>query len=195
MLERIKQKLVTLRELDKDYKVFGARYHTYLMRPCLTESEIQQFEAKHEVRLPEDYRNFLMYVGNGGAGPGYGLFPLARFKEGFLEYQLASNVDIDSDEAEDEIDFYVIVQNLAFGSGIQILHFGCDYFSILIVTGEERGKVWFESYRKFYPVTYSANDATHVAFLPWYEQWLDVHIDALRNNKPIQHDWAFGFFS
>ena len=41
-------------------------------------SVVGKFEAKHGFELPEGYRRFLTEVGNGGAGPYYGVF---KFRE------------------------------------------------------------------------------------------------------------------
>jgi hypothetical protein len=42
----------------------------------LAESEVLTFERAYDVTLPPDYREFLIKIGNGGAGPFYGFFPL-----------------------------------------------------------------------------------------------------------------------
>jgi hypothetical protein len=75
-LERILQKLDTLRELDPSFEVFGAAGHEYELNPALSEEELSAFEAEHRVKLPLEYRSFLKEAGNGGAGPVYGLKPL-----------------------------------------------------------------------------------------------------------------------
>jgi hypothetical protein len=42
-----------------------------------TEQEIGEFERRHNLALPSDYRSFLLTVANGGSfGPEYGLYPL-----------------------------------------------------------------------------------------------------------------------
>jgi hypothetical protein len=41
------------------------------MNPCLKEAEISAFEKRYHIELPQDYRLFLMEVGNGGKGPPY----------------------------------------------------------------------------------------------------------------------------
>jgi len=50
--------------------------HQYRLNPVLDEQAILTFEKRHNVRLPEDYRAFLLHVGNGGAGPYCGVLPL-----------------------------------------------------------------------------------------------------------------------
>jgi hypothetical protein len=72
----ILEKLSELRAHDPGCSYFGARVHQYVLNPPLTISCIQDFEAKYHCTLPGEYRSFLAEVGNGGAGPNYGLFPL-----------------------------------------------------------------------------------------------------------------------
>lgn len=57
-------------------RVFGSDSHLFELNPPLSLERIVGFERGHGIRLPADYRSFLLKVGNGGAGPFYGLFPL-----------------------------------------------------------------------------------------------------------------------
>jgi hypothetical protein len=57
----------------------------FTMNPCLTEEEVARFEERHKVRLPEEYRLFLMTVGNGGKGPP--LYGLPRLGEVPSDYR------------------------------------------------------------------------------------------------------------
>ncbi|MGI5460850.1 SMI1/KNR4 family protein [Streptomyces sp. CA-249302] len=59
-------------------KVFGAPGHKWVLEEPLTQDELAELEAQMGVRLPEEYRTFLLHVGAGGAGPAYGLFPVRR---------------------------------------------------------------------------------------------------------------------
>lgn len=74
--EEIQRALRGLAAADVDRKVFGAAGHNYELRRPVPLSEVAAFEALHRIRLPTDYRAFLLEVGNGGAGPGYGILPL-----------------------------------------------------------------------------------------------------------------------
>src|SRR5439155_17317456 len=56
--------------------------HRYRTNPPLTEEEVAQFEAKHCISLPSDYRGFLIHVGNGGAGPEE-IFRLGEIDDGW----------------------------------------------------------------------------------------------------------------
>ena len=55
----ILEKLKILKELDTNYKVFGAESHQYNFNSVLTENELILFEETHKIKLPEDYRLFL----------------------------------------------------------------------------------------------------------------------------------------
>src|SRR5437660_10695527 len=58
--------------------VFGADGHHFKLNPPLSETEVIAIEHHHNVSLPVDYRNFITQIGNGGAGPYYGIFPLGQ---------------------------------------------------------------------------------------------------------------------
>lgn len=62
---------------------FGSEAHGFEMNPVLSESEAATFERSHDVVLPYDYRQFLTELGNGGAGPFYGIFPLGFMDDNF----------------------------------------------------------------------------------------------------------------
>lgn len=72
MLSRLR----TLKRLDLDCACFAARSHGYDLNPPVPEEEVARMEAKHGCRFPDDYRSFITELGNGGAGPAYGVFPL-----------------------------------------------------------------------------------------------------------------------
>ena len=52
-----------------------ARLQLQLNNP-VSEPDVASFEQKHGISLPPDYREFITRVGNGGAGPFYGVFAL-----------------------------------------------------------------------------------------------------------------------
>ncbi|HSQ57589.1 MAG TPA: SMI1/KNR4 family protein, partial [Gemmata sp.] len=71
--------LARLRAADRVFRVFGSDHHRYQLGAVLSEAELRNFESAHQIKLPADYRRFLATVGNGGAGPYYGLEPLGTF--------------------------------------------------------------------------------------------------------------------
>jgi hypothetical protein len=77
-LNRIREKLKILRNLDTGLEVFGAEKHQYKLRKKLTAPQIAAFEAKNQVQLPLEYVAFLTRLGNGGAGPFYGIETLHK---------------------------------------------------------------------------------------------------------------------
>jgi hypothetical protein len=58
--------------------VFGAVGHSFVLNPPAPIPDVVDFERRHGIELPGAYREFLTAVGNGGAGPYYGIFPLGQ---------------------------------------------------------------------------------------------------------------------
>lgn len=59
---------------------FAAASRWFITHPPLSEDAVRAFEAGISVSLPSEYRGFLMHVGNGGAGPPYGLYKLGEYE-------------------------------------------------------------------------------------------------------------------
>jgi hypothetical protein len=72
------ERLAVLSKRDRKRQVFGANGHGYKLNPPLPVSVIEAFEERHRVSLPEDYRRFITEIGNGGAGPSYGVLPFGK---------------------------------------------------------------------------------------------------------------------
>ncbi|WP_111556278.1 SMI1/KNR4 family protein [Kitasatospora sp. SolWspMP-SS2h] len=109
----------------------------------LTESEVRAFEDRFAIELPEDYREFLLTVGDGGAGvcpllrpwyppdehepyPGFLATPFPHGRE----FRLAGPVD----ETEELVAGTIVVGYDGFDP------VKCWYR--LVVTGAQAGRVW-----------------------------------------------------
>lgn len=76
------------KELDTEYRQFGAERHRYEFNPVIPLSEVRSFENRHHIRLPQGYVDFLTQVGNGGAGPDYGIYSLEQAEQsGYYDHK------------------------------------------------------------------------------------------------------------
>jgi hypothetical protein len=86
-VERIKIKLNLAKNTDSFFEVFGADSHKYRLDSPIDIKEVETFEKKYNISLPEEYKIFLTQIGNGGyehksqvgnsgAGPNYGIYKL-----------------------------------------------------------------------------------------------------------------------
>lgn len=83
MLER-KEILAVLneaRKMDKKCEMFGASRHRYALNPPIRASFVRGEEERYEFKLPEDYFHFITEIGDGGAGPDYGIDPFVSLVE------------------------------------------------------------------------------------------------------------------
>jgi hypothetical protein len=79
------EKLDRLRSADPAFLATGAGEHRYRHAPRIPAAWLEWCERRYGIRLPEQYRRYIGEVGNGGAGPWYGL---QRF--GFLPSEEAA---------------------------------------------------------------------------------------------------------
>ena len=200
-------KLKQLRKLDgkslfkKDYfKVFGSDKHHYNLNPTLSEKEIKHFESTNSITLPDDYRNFLIHIENGGAGPAYGLFKLDDWKyeldikdNSFLSTQFPYtdnwNMRYSGDTSND--DYYSTPEfqdwekeyfdNKHVTGTIRICHYGCAIYFLLVITGQEKGSIWVDDRANdmgLYPAI-SKTTKQKMTFTEWYDEWLNESINKL----------------
>jgi len=133
---------------------------------------VEAFERAHSIRLPSDYRDFLVQIGNGGAGPCYGVFSLGTVDDGFAVRDWKVNDNLVGDpskpfrfkEAWNDIsnmppvdllekneqeysrlmdEFEKVYWSSELMNGaIPICHEGCALRIWLVVTGPGSGELW-----------------------------------------------------
>jgi hypothetical protein len=70
---------------DQQRRLFGSNGHQYQLRAPLPNPVIEAFERRHGIALPQDYKWFITEVGDGGAGPYYGVLPFG-YQDGLRDY-------------------------------------------------------------------------------------------------------------
>jgi hypothetical protein len=199
-LDRIAGKLRQAQE--QGARPSGVEAHGMRMEPPLLPETMAAAEAMIGVELPEEYRSFAMRLGNGGAGPAYGMYSLSvalhesgiDVDPGLLSapfphveyYNPATDPEVIAfwrrmdavGGNDDEEELHVAHER----SGALVLcHEGCGHEHFLVVTGPARGTMWIDSRgsdQGFIPL--------NVTFLEWYERWLD---DVLAGGRG---SWWFG---
>ncbi len=167
-------KLATLRAVDARLQIFGASSHRYRLAPPLLPKELAAAEAQFGVAFPDEYRSFLLEVGAGGAGPGYGVFPLVEVRgtwgwnkdaddligdlrapfphvagwnldgHPLWSQRPADDADLDAWD-EWQAAFEAVYWDPRWTAGaICLQHLGCALRSWLVVTGPERGHMWLD---------------------------------------------------
>lgn len=148
-LNEIRTKLQLLKKYDTSFAAFGSKEHQYTSHPVLSESDLADFEQRERVTLPKSYRAYLKHVGNGGAGPAYGIYSLddARNGAGWHPPVKDLNASPENENSPGEL---------------LLSHNGCGLFTWLRITGPAAGQVGDDSCRSINP-----------DFLDWYTTWID----------------------
>ncbi|MFD1884900.1 SMI1/KNR4 family protein [Paenibacillus wenxiniae] len=184
-LAAIQHKLEQVKAKDTEFTEFGSSSHRYAMNPVLSKAELEQWQREHKIILPEPYAEFLLTIGNGGAGPYYGVYSLStatsyteppalslpailRPRMPKAEWnQVIAPLIWDEDISDEQYEF---TESQILGGMLCIGTQGCDYDMYLVLDGEYRGRVVYTN--DFYEDApfFFVYDLT---FLDWYERWLD----------------------
>jgi hypothetical protein len=189
--------------------IFGADAHGFHLNPTLPEGDVRAFELRHSISLPRDYREFLIKVGNGGAGPHYGIFRLGEMDDNFdmAPWREGDSVGILSNafpfeeewndisampkrgsEALDKSKYWEQMsafEEVYWGTSVvngsfPICHQGCALRILLIVTGPQAGYLWDDRRSEYAGLKpLRLADGSRATFLRWYEEWLEGCLAAL----------------
>lgn len=176
---RIHRDLLRLRSAGAIREVFGANGHMFILNSALSEAEVIAFETRHKISLPSDYRDFLLRIGNGGAGPYYGIFQLGKMDANYDEKPWHENDGLvgvlsepfaltagwndlsgmPPDDLIDDEDGEYEKQMEAFekqywrasmmNGAVPICHEGCALRIWLVVAGEQAGRLWRDRRAEF----------------------------------------------
>ena len=176
---RIQSALLELRSGRAIKEVFGANGHGFVMNPVLPEAKLLAFETEHRISLPVQYRKFLIRIGNGGAGPYYGVFPLGQMDDvnglapwrendgfiGVLSEPFALSRDwndltgkpsedvMGDEDGEYEKQFDEFEKRYwrasLMNGALPICHEGCALRIWIVVTGEQAGRLWRDRRAEF----------------------------------------------
>ena len=183
-IKRITHKLLRLRSLDPELVLFGAEFHGYHLYPPLEGALVTVFERLHNVSLPADYRSFVQRLGDGGAGPYYGLCALGMSLYLDMDYPQEmellvpgrpfplTNAYVPENEADRALGYhgYHLQQGM-----VHLCNYGCGVFVNLVVTGPSAGTVWTDA-RSIQGGLYPGDPSypgRYISFLEWYEHWMD----------------------
>jgi len=189
-IARIKAKLAQARAADPGVKAFGAKMHKYDLNAAASMQMLRDFEQETAISLPSDFAAFLTEIGNGGAGPFYGIYALdsmtPRDDAGAAALRIHQKIHSDlTDDAWEALmaqlyddvamsrDRFEALRSDIFGGLLVICDQGCDNYAELVLTGPDAGRVvnTGDDRKPFF--------AFEDTFLDWYERWLDEVISGV----------------
>ncbi len=137
---------------------------TVRLGPVLSSSDVGAFERRHGILLPDGFRRFVLEVGNGGDGPGYGL---AAFDPSLEQARVAHPFPLERVWVWEEEENPDPARVAACRDGwLPLGTEGCGMDWILVVSGNQRGHVWNIEGQGAQPC------APALEFLAWYRAWL-----------------------
>lgn len=173
--------------LDPNLKQFGASGHNYKLKSPIEADKVRALEKKFNFTLPEEYFWFITEVGNGGAGPSYGLFQFGNVVDDYEMGHMNQEPILDPNMTQEEYSEFMAnhfkkideAQSrtekeelyLQYQQGLLLIGtHGMTSDMYLVISGEHRGKVMFADPETLPRVTESNS------FIDWYINWLNLTI-------------------
>ncbi len=189
--EEVKSLAAKARERDPGFHRFGALSHKYQFNPTIGIELIHEFETERGLTLPDAYVLYLTEIGNGGAGPNYGLFPLEKVK-GFYNPDVEiffDRTDIPDvweevcrvyDEAfENDGDEYLKIEERVLNGSVIIGTPGCTMYTVLMCAGKNYGKIGVVDLDMVEYAPPSLSDKT-------FEEWILEYFRKAANGEIIE---------
>jgi hypothetical protein len=201
----IRERLADLNRLDSGRKIFAADKHKYRLNPPLRPDRVEQVETLIRCRLPQQYRQFVTDFADGGAGPGYGIFPLERLlKPGQDRSWMA-----DLAQPFPAPTTVAVMREIGYSAPgvLMVSEIGCGAHYWLVLSGPQRGFVWVQNpdvewspelsdeahvprYSEdagtdpIFEAALASPDSLRLEFVDWYVKWLD---ESLRFAASLPH--------
>ena len=172
MWQAVADKLRQLQAIDRKFQAFGAEVHRYCLRPPLSSAATARVERQLGVALPEELRRFYTEIGDGGAGPCYGLKPAHELGEHrpSLPYPGVEALRAMADQHGSPLNKdYFEAPREALAGLLAVIEHGCGHQSCLITSGPRTGRVVDVNWDGYVVET----DQTLVDL---YQKWLDDEI-------------------
>lgn len=196
-ISKIIKKLESLKKKDTQFATFGSETHQYKLNETKSENELLEFEERYGIKLPGGYREFLKRVGNGGAGPYYGLEPLENSMSDDLDRPTDNEwidpskpfkfVEAWNENEETDFNEEEYFSKELMNGALKISNFGCGISLVLVVNGAEYGNIWVDDRgndQGIYPDPYFKNNG-RINFLDWYEYWLNTSLKEINIDKLV----------
>lgn len=173
---------------DRNSKYGWELSESQLLSSPLTDDHVERFEETFNVRLPSEYRSFLLQVGDGGTGPGLYMRRLGAPFEDSRPWE-PGEVSVAADEPNMFLSqefphsdmWFCEPRPVEFGEWIGTIQgslflfdYGCAMWANLVVTGSQAGEMWLErsvDQKGFGPARHA--DGSRANFASFYCSWLE----------------------
>ena len=182
-IQEIQRVTSRLRRLDARRTVFGSSKHDYSFAKPLSEETVAAYELRHSLALPLEYRTFITRIGNGGAGPDYGVLPLPLQPPNLtLDWPYDECHEVEEDDAANDEYFEP-------PGAFQLADCGCATYQLLVVRGVHAGEVWLDS-RNQYPGGFKpllARDGVRLRFGSWWSLYMNRDLERFERVRALMN--------